>query len=286
MNRFGNTKKIGLLGIIANLFLFILKLSFGLISKSQALIADSFNSIGDVFASLMTFIGNKIASGERDEDHNFGHEKAEYIFSMFISISILVVAIKLLYDSFKAILFGNEVIFSMNLIIICLITIFIKLILFVYTKSLYKKENNILIKSNMIDHRNDIFLTIGVLISIIFSKYEIYFVDIIISIIISIWFLLTGINLFKESYNVLMDMSLDLETKNKMINLISKDKRIIKVDDLHSVAIGYKFIVVLTISVNGNLSTFDSHEIANLVENKIIKSFDNVKEVFVHINPI
>jgi len=286
MKRFEITKKVGILGILTNLFLFLIKITFGFMSKSQSMIADSFNSIGDVFASLMTFIGNKIASGESDEDHNFGHGKAEYIFSMFISISIIVIAIKLLYDSLKSFILGNEVIYSKSLIFICLTTIIIKLILYIYTKKLYKEENNILIKSSMLDHRNDVFLTLGVLISVIFSKYNIYFLDIIVSILISVWFLLTGINLFKESYNILMDISLDLDTKEKIIKLISKDKRIIKIDDIHSVSIGYKFIVVLTISVNGNLTTFDSHEIANLIENKIIKSFDNVKDVFVHINPI
>ncbi|MBQ8472785.1 MAG: cation transporter [Bacilli bacterium] len=286
MDRFKVTKKVGILGIIANLFLFIVKIIFGLMSKSQAMIADSFNSIGDVFASLMTAIGNKIASCDSDEDHNFGHGKAEYIFSMFISISILVIGIKLLYDSISMFFRNNQVLFSWNLILVCILTIIIKLSLYIYTKKIYIKEKNILIKSSMIDHRNDTFLTTGVLISTIFAKYGIYYIDYLMGTIISIWFLLSGVKLFKESYNVLMDISLDLETQEKIMKTILKDKNIIKIDDLHSVSIGYKYIVVLTISVDGNLSTFNSHEVANNIEKRITKRFDNVKEVFVHINPI
>ena len=63
------------------------------------MIADAANRAGDIFASLMTFIGNKIASTPEDSDHNFGHGKAEYLFSMFIAISMIVIAFKLLYDS-------------------------------------------------------------------------------------------------------------------------------------------------------------------------------------------
>ena len=285
-DRFKVTKKVGILGIIANLFLFIVKIIVGLMFKSQAMIADSFNSIGDVFASLMTSIGNKIASFDSDEDHNFGHGKAEYIFSMFISISILVIGIKLLFDSISMFFQNTKVIFSWNLILICILTIIIKFSLFIYTKKLYEKENNILIKSSMIDHRNDLFLTASVLISTIFSKYGIYFVDYLVGTIISVWFLLSGVKLFKESYNVLMDISLDFETQEKIMKTILKDKNIIKIDDLHSVSVGYKYIVVLTISVDGNLSTFNSHEVANSIEKKIIKRFENVKEVFVHINPM
>ena len=75
MDRFKSTKLVGLLGIIGNIFLLIIKAIVGLISNSQAMIADSINSASDIFASLMTFIGNKIASKPGDENHNFGHRK-------------------------------------------------------------------------------------------------------------------------------------------------------------------------------------------------------------------
>ena len=91
--RFKATKKAGIYGIIGNAFLLVIKAIIGFSSKSQAMIADSINSAGDIFASLMTSIGNKIASAPGDEDHNFGHGKAEYIFSLFIAISMIVVSI-------------------------------------------------------------------------------------------------------------------------------------------------------------------------------------------------
>lgn len=286
MERFKITNFISLIGIIANIFLFIIKIIVGLIFKSQAMLADSFNSIGDSFASLMSFIGNKIASSESDDDHNFGHGKAEYIFSMFISISILVIAVKLLFDSTTSLIFANKLIFSYSLIYVSIITILVKLSLYLYTRKINKKENNILIKSNMIDHRNDIFLTFGVLIASIFAKFNIFFIDSIIGIIISACFLNSGIKLFKDSYDILMDISIDSDTKNKILKLILNNKSVLKVNDIHSVAIGYKFIVFITISVDGNLKTFNSHEIATSIENEIVKYFDNIKEVFVHINPI
>lgn len=81
-DRFTVTKKVGMYGIIGNIFLLTLKAIVGFTSKSQAMIADAINSAGDIFASLMTAIGNKIASVPKDEDHNFGHGKAEYMFSL------------------------------------------------------------------------------------------------------------------------------------------------------------------------------------------------------------
>ena len=71
------------------------------------MIADSANSAGDIFASIMTYVGNKIASEPRDDSHNFGHGKAEYIFSLFISISMIGIATKLLYDSAYSLFINN-----------------------------------------------------------------------------------------------------------------------------------------------------------------------------------
>ena len=99
MNRFNQTKKASILGVVGNLFLLVIKGIVGFIFSSQAMVADAANSAGDIFASLMSFIGNKIASEPSDESHNFGHGKAEYVFSLFISISMLFVSAKLLYDS-------------------------------------------------------------------------------------------------------------------------------------------------------------------------------------------
>ena len=106
-DKFKATKKAGIYGIIGNIFLLIIKAIVGFVSKSQSMIADSINSAGDIFASLMTFIGNKIASVPNDANHNLGHGKAEYIFSMFISISMILVSSKLLYDSIMTLILGS-----------------------------------------------------------------------------------------------------------------------------------------------------------------------------------
>ena len=145
-------KRAGILGIIGNIFLLIIKATVGFLSKSQARIADSVNSAGDIFASLMTFIGNHIASVPSDEDHNLGHGKAEYIFSMFIGIAMIVVSAKLFFDSIVTLILGEKLIFSWFLIIVCIVTIIVKLSLFLYTYLANKKYHSILLEANMKDH--------------------------------------------------------------------------------------------------------------------------------------
>lgn len=181
-DKFKATKKAGIYGIIGNIFLLIIKAIVGFVSKSQSMIADSINSAGDIFASLMTFIGNKIASVPNDANHNLGHGKAEYIFSMFISISMILVSSKLLYDSIMSLILGSELKFSWFLVVVCIATIITKLILYFYTKAAYKKHNNILLEANMKDHRNDCVVTSFTLLSILLTLLNIYWFDSIVGI--------------------------------------------------------------------------------------------------------
>ena len=283
--RFKLTKKAGIFGIIGNIFLLIIKAIVGFIFKSQAMIADSFNSAGDIFASLMTFIGNKIASVPGDDDHNFGHGKAEYIFSMFIGISMVLVAAKLFYDSISTLIFGSELKFSWLLILVCIITIIVKFFLYLYTKKASKKYNNILLESNMKDHRNDCIVTTFTLISVLLTLFGIYWFDGVVGIGISIWIGYTGISIFLESYNVLMDVSVDEKTKTLILDIIHSYKDIKKIESISSSPVGSQHIVFITICLDGNLTTFESHNLANNIEEDVSK-LDNVYKTIVHVEPV
>ena len=282
--RFKVTKKAGIYGIIGNIFLLLIKAIVGFASKSQAMIADCINSGGDIFASLMTFIGNKIASVPGDESHNFGHGKAEYIFSLFIAISMIIVSLKTIIDCFSTLFTGNTIIFSWWLIIVCIITIIIKLILFFYTNIMYKKYGNILLQASLEDHRNDCIITTFTLISILLSLKGIYWFDSIVGIGISAWICKSGIEIFSESYNILMDISIDEDTKDIILDLIHAYKEVRGINELSSTPVGYQYIIFLTIAVDGNMTTFDSHKLADELE-KNISGLDKVYKSIVHVEP-
>lgn len=282
--RFTITKKAGIYGMVGNIFLLSIKAVVGFASKSQAMIADSINSAGDIFASLMTFIGNKIASTPGDDDHNFGHGKAEYIFSLFIAISMVFVSIKTIIDAVATLFTGNELIFSWLLVIVCIVTIVTKAILFFYTRAIYKKYNNILLEASMKDHRNDCIITIFTLISVLLSSEGINWFDSIVGIAISAWICKTGIGIFMESYNILMDVSIDEDTKDIILDLVHAYKEVKGVNGISSTPVGYQYIVVLTIAVDGNMTTFDSHKLADDLEKNIVE-LDKVYKAIVHVEP-
>lgn len=286
MKKYDDIKKASILGIIGNLFLLVIKMIMALLTKSQSMLADSLNSAGDIFSSLMTYIGNKIANKPRDEDHNLGHGKAEYIYSMLISIVMILVSLSLLRDSLNIIITKQTYTFSLWLIVVCIITIITKVFLYLYTKKLSVKYNNLLIKANSKDHLNDCIITTINLISCVLAMCNIFLFDGIVGIIISVWIMKTSTEIFIESYNVLMDKSMSEETKNKVLNIVKNYKEIKKINHFNSTPVGYKYQISLTIFVDGNMSTYESHEIANNLEKEIIKKIDEIYLAVIHVNPI
>lgn len=286
MERFKSAKIASILGIIGNIFLFIIKIIIGLLTKSMAMIADAFNSASDIFSSFMTFIGNKIASTPSDDDHNLGHGKAEYIYSMLISIVMFILAFKIGKDSITFLINPVEYHYSNWLIIICIITIISKLFLCIYTRNISKKYNNLLIEANSKDHRNDCIITLFNLISCILARKEIYMFDSITGIGISIWIIISAIKIYKESYDVLMDKSISEETKKKVFEIINNHKEIKKVIHFNSTPVGYRYQISFTIYVDGNMSTFESHDIANKLEKEIANKLEEIYLTVIHVNPM
>ena len=284
--KFKATKKAGLLGIFGNLFLLIIKGFIGFYTNSQSMIADAINSASDIIASLMTFIGNKISNEPKDDTHNFGHGKAEYIFSLFISITMMGLSLKLLIDSILRLINQTTFNYSVFLIIVCLITIITKLCLFIYTHRLYKKYDNILLKSNAEDHRNDCLLTTLTLISIISGHFfGIYYVDGIVGLLISLWIFVSGLKIFIESYNILMDISIDPKTKADIIALVKRHENVLNCINFYAIPIGYNYVLIFTIEVDGQMTTYDSHKLAEHLE-KEISNHEKIEKVIIHVDPV
>ena len=137
----------------------------------------------------------------------------------------------------------------------------------------------------MKDHRNDCIVTSFTLISILLTLLGIYWFDSIVGIGISIWICYTGITIFIESYNVLMDISVDDKTKKLILDICHTYEEIKNVGDIISTPVGAQYLVFITIFLDGNLSTFDSHKLADNLE-KDVSKLDKIYKTIVHVEPI
>lgn len=277
-------RKVSLISLIVNCMLLITKLIVGIISMSQAMIADSLHSAGDISASFISFIGSKIATKKRDLKHPYGYGKAEYIFSLIISIIMIFAAIMMAFNSVESIILNNVITNFLPLFLVCIITIILKLLLCVYCKFKYNLGTSILIKTLMEDHKNDIFVTTGTIIGLVFSRFGFTYVDGVVGVIISIWIFIIGIKIFLESYKVLMDTNISDNMTQDIKNEVLSHKCVLGVESINAKPIGDRYLVVLDVDMDGSCNLRDSNTISSHIIDDLKNKFQYISDIVVHIS--
>ena len=135
------------------------------------------------------------------------------------------------------------------------------------------------------DHRNDILITGSVLIGVLAAIYHIYWLDGIVAVGIAIRIFYSAISFFVQSYSVLMDRAMDEKGVEKIKEVIQKYEKIDHIDKITSKATGKAFVVIIKVSVDGNMTVNESHQIAGSLKAEVMK-LPEVYDVVVHINPL
>lgn len=284
MNKTDTIKRVGIFGVIANLGLLVIKFWVGFMSKSQALIADAVNSLGDVMSSLLTYAGGKISSVPEDSEHEFGHGKAEFVASFLIGIIMIAMSADMIYNSIKSVIYNERFDFSWYVVLTPVITIIVKFVMYIYVMKLAKENNSLIITANAKDHKNDMLVSLGVVIGIIFGYFGIFVTDGIIGAVISISIAITGIKIVKEAYEVLIDRCIDVSKTELLKQEIEEMENVRHVDSIKSKPTGALHMLIVKISVDPDMTVRDSHKIAGKIRGELTKK-EGIYDVIVHVNP-
>ena len=201
---------VSILSIIGNILLLFVKGIIGVATGSNAMISDAIHSVGDSISSILSLIGS-IASKNKSIKIDSKQENIEYWFSLIIGIVMMIISYKLIVSSFESIFFKKKYIISIWIIVICLMCIITKLILYFICKKVAADTNNLLIRALSIDHRNDIILTSLNLLSGIFAFYNIFLLDGLIGIVLSIVISSSAYKIIDGSCEELIDNILKID---------------------------------------------------------------------------
>ncbi len=285
MERTKAIKIVSISGIVGNIFLMLIKLLIGFATMSQTMIADGLNSAADLFSSVMTFIGTHISARPDDAKHPYGRGKVDYLFSLIISIVLMLVAFNLFRDSFYRLFSWHAFKYSFWLLIIAIVSFVLKLGLYFMTIDAAQKYNSFLTFANAIDHRNDILISLLTIVSVIAGYHKIYFIDALFGMLVACWIAYSGASIFASCYNVLMDRTLDTKLTTQMRDTINRVDGVAHLDSLVSKPLGVNYLLIVKVSIDGNLSVFDGHNIAAEIKKQLLQ-FDLIDEAIVHLNPV
>lgn len=271
-----------LLSIFGNLILFFVKLYFGIISQSLAIISDAFHTLSDLSTSIIVFFAAHEAKRSPDSEHPFGHGRAEDIAIVSMSTLLIVVAFEFLRRGYTRFYTGNTVKASFSLLIVIILSIITKELMARGTFLLGEKANSNLIKADAWHHRSDALSSLPVVLVYIFPNYPL--VDAIVTIFIASLIGMVGINLLKETISRLMGRAISKEEERKIKETITGNFPEVK--DVHSIIIhdyGGKGVITLHVTVKGSLSVLESHQLADRIEEAIHKTTGY--QGLVHIEP-
>ncbi|NLT51715.1 MAG: cation transporter [Ignavibacteria bacterium] len=268
-----------------NLFLFLIKISVGIITNSIAVLSEAFNSLTDIISSIALKKGVVISRQEPDDDHPYGHTAAQPLAAFIIAVFALVVAIEIIQESIGRVISPEEV-KNPNLIYIVLsITIITKIILSSYQKKIGKSFNSTAMKAAAIDSLNDILASSIAMIGVFCAVQGYLYFDGIAGILVGAFIFKTGYEVGKENIDYLMAKSADSNLLSEIRKISLQTEGVLGMNDLRSHYIGDQFHIEIHIQVDKNLSIQESHDIGDNLRTEILR-LKEIQDVFVHIDPV
>lgn len=281
--------KASLLGVFGNATLSILKVVIGLLSGSAAVIADGIDSASDVVGSLVTNLANRVSELPPDKAHPFGHTRVETAATAAISFLIVFAGFQLIITAVTR-LCSHEVLEMPGklAIVVTIISIAGKLIIAQYQSMIAKKTQSPMVKADAINMRNDVFLSITVLIGLMATfVIGLPILDKILGLILGFWIVWTGAQLFLSINSELMDSFPERDKLyTQLFQLIDLFPEISNPHKVRIRKINYLYDIDLDIEVDGHLSVFESHKIAMDLEKEIKQNIPNIYDVLIHVEPL
>jgi cation diffusion facilitator family transporter len=274
------------MGIILNSFLFIGKIIVGIAYNSIAIISDSLNSFTDIIASSIVHISVKVSHKGADKGHQFGHERAQPIAGLIVAVFTGVVGLEIITKSVERLISGDHIKPGLVPIILVITVMVVKFFMHVYAKYVGKKVKSTAILASATDHRNDVLISIAVLIGVgasnINPRYMI--LDPIVAIGIGFWILKAGYNIAKDNIKYLMGEAPSKELFEKIEKTAKSVKGVIGLNDVRAHYVGTQIEAEVHIYVDRKIDVERAHDIGKKVQKKL-EEMEEISRAFIHIDP-
>jgi cation diffusion facilitator family transporter len=289
-DRFKEAEFAAMVGVVGNVILALIKGIVGITSNSRALVADAVHSASDIAGSFAVYIGLRAAKQPPDEDHPYGHGKAESIAAIIVSVLLFLVGIEIGKSSVES-FYQDIQAPKMAAIYAVAFSIIVKEWMFRYKYKLGKRINSDAIIVNAYEHRSDVFSSIAALIgisgAIIGGKLGLewmVYLDPIAGLVVSLMIIRIAWKLGAESIHNTLDHVLHEEDTLELRQIVSRVDGVKKVDALFAREHGHYVIVDLKISVDPYITVEEGHRIGKHVKEQLLEH-SQVKDVLIHVNP-
>lgn len=279
------------ISLMSNIVLTVLKILVGVLFNSPVLLADGFHNAGDVVASAAALTSMRFSQRPADDDHPYGHGKAEVIGSGLVAIILGIAAVYIGYEAVKT-FFEEPAKASVIALATAIISLFWKQALYIYTMRIGKKVNSKGLIATAYDHLADVYASlaavVGIGLALIGDAYNIpilLYGDPFAGVIVSVLVLRLAYEIGKEAMDILMEKNVPEERLREFAALIRTVPEVKRIDRLRAREHGHYVLVDLRIGISGTLTIQEGHDISSKIRNLIINEHVDVDEVLIHLNP-
>ncbi len=279
------SEKTTLIGVFLNIVLFIAKLIVGLLSNSLAVLSDAFNSLGDIISYTAIFFAVRVGSKKADEDHPFGHSRAEPLAGFVVALFTFLLAVEIFRSAILAFFTQRTYSYEIYAVSVLVFTMIIKSFMSFYYNKVGKEENSPALRAGAVDSRNDVLVSGVALAGVIGPYVGFSLLDTIAALLISLFIFYSAYKIGKENVDYLMGKSAPIENIEEIKRLAKKIKGVKNIHDLRAHYVGNYLHLEIHIVVDENLSTKESHRIGKEVQ-YVLERLSYVDKAFIHIDPI
>lgn len=274
----------GIVGIICNLLLSVLKFIIGTITNSVSITADATNNMTDAGSSIVTLVGFRLSEKPADEDHPYGHARIEYITGLIISFLTLIIGYDILKTSVSKIFHPEDIAFSWTAVIILTVSILMKLWLSHFNKTLGKRIKSKALEATAADSRNDVVATSAVLAATLISRFTSLNLDGYMGVIVAMFIIVSGIGLVKETVSPLLGQAPSKEMYEMIEKNILSYENVLGVHDLmvHSYGPG-SYFASAHIEMDAKIDVLTCHDVMDTIERDFLREH-NI-HIVVHLDP-
>ncbi len=281
-------RNLSLVSVIGNAILSGFKLFAGITGNSGAMISDSIHSFSDVLTTLIAWIGVKISKKDADIRHPYGHERLECVAALILGVVLMITGIGVGKVGVQNIISGNYgtlAVPSSIALVAAVVSIVGKEAMYWYTRYYAKLINSTAFLADAWHHRSDAFSSVGSLIGIAGAMLGFPVMDSVASVVICIFIMKVAYDILKDALVKMLDTSCGEEYEKNLMEDILTQEDVLGIDMLRSRMFGNKVYIDLEISVDGDKSLWQAHEIAERVHQNIEQRFAEVKHIMIHVNP-
>ena len=283
-------QQVTFVGMVVNVSLSVLKIVFGSLVGSIALLTDGFHSLSDLATDVAVLVGVHFGSKEADHEHPYGHGRIETFSAALVALILLVIGAVMIYKASMQIarlpeLREHPPSFGAAMILVSLVSVISKEFIYRWTRNVAMKTHSVALYANAWHHRSDALSSVAVLIGAVAVLFDYPHGDQIAAIAVGLMIILVAVKVFSGCLDELTERAVDRKTAEQIEKIIASEKRILDWHKLRTRSLGREVFIDLHILVDPDLTVTAAHGIADCLEQSLHDRMSQPVNVMVHIEP-